>query len=61
MGLRSGWWVLSGVENKVGEWWWVLWWQRWRFCGGFSVVVYGSGFGSVWGVGCGSLILDLCV
>ena len=57
MGLSSGWWVLAGVKNEVGGWWWVLvgveigvggWWRRWRFCGGFSAVVCGSGFGSTW-------------
>ena len=74
MGLRSGWWVLAGVENEVGGWWWVLigveigvggwwvlWWWRWRFCGGFSAVVCGTSFGSAWGMGCGSPILGLYV
>ena len=61
------WWVsvvlgdgFDGVEIRVGGWS-VLWWQRWRFCGGFFAVVCGSGFGLVWGVGCGSPILGLCV
>ena len=22
MGFRSRWWVLAGVENEVGGWWW---------------------------------------
>ena len=65
---------MAGVENEVGGWWWiligveigvggswVLWWRQWRFCGGFSAVVCGSGFGSAWGVGLASPILGLCV
>ena len=39
MGLRSGWWVLAGVEIEVGGWWWVLLglrsgWVGGGFCGG---------------------------
>ena len=58
LGLRSRW--LGG--------WCVLWWRLWRFLPFFFsffffllAVVCGSGFGSVWVVGRGSLILGLCV
>ena len=53
LGLRSGWWVLIGVENEVGGWWLRLVamaeaWVSELFLFFWLIVVWGCGFGWWW-------------